>query len=397
MKENRTILILILGLLSAIGPFSIDTYLSGFPNIAADLKVTVDEVSYSLSSFFIGISVGQMLYGPLLDRFGRIKPLTIGLIVYIIASVGCALATSIEMLIGLRFLQALGGCVGMVAPRAIVRDLFPVNESAKIFSLLILILGVSPMIAPTVGSYMITTLGWHSVFWFQVVLGFLLFLAVVFVLKESKGADQTLSLRPKHVSGIFWGIFKNVQFFTYALAGSTVAGGVYAYISGSPYIFMELYGITEQQYGWLFSLLAGGLILSSQINTLLLRKYKSEQIVKVSLPIQATIGMLLFMMSYFELHTIYSLVILIFMFLCCQGFSFPNSSALSLVPFSKEAGSASALMGALQMGIGALTAALVGVFSDGTDLPMTAVMGSFALMGLCIFVFGRLSIKRLHS
>lgn len=394
VKENRIVLILILGLLSAIGPFSIDTYLSGFPNIAADLKVTVDQVSYSLSSFFIGISLGQMLYGPLLDRFGRKLPLIIGLIIYFIASVGCAMSTSIEMLIGLRFLQALGGCVGMVAPRAIVRDLFPVNESAKIFSLLILILGVSPMIAPTVGSYMITTIGWHSVFWLQAVLGLLLFLAVIFVLKESKGPDISLSLKPKVVSSTFWGIFKNVQFFTYAFAGSMVAGGVYAYISGSPLVFMQLYGISEKQYGWLFSLLAGGLILSSQLNTIALRKYTSEQIVKISLPVQASIGMTLFMLSCFDLHHLYTLVILIFLFLCCQGFSFPNSSALSLVPFSKEAGSASALMGALQMGIGALTAALVGVFSNGTDLPMTAVMGLFALIGLMIFMVGRRAIAK---
>lgn len=167
MNNNRFLLILILGLLSAIGPFSIDTYLSGFPTIAADLHVTVDAVSYSLSSFFIGISLGQLIYGPLLDRFGRKKPLMIGLVIYVVASLGCAIAHTIEMLIIFRFLQALGGCVGMVAPRAVVRDIFPVSESAKIFSTLILILGVSPIIAPTIGSYMIVSLGWQSVFWLQ--------------------------------------------------------------------------------------------------------------------------------------------------------------------------------------------------------------------------------------
>ena len=169
--KNRSILILILGLLSAIGPFSIDTYLSGFPTIAKDLGVTVDEVAYSLSSFFIGISVGQLIYGPLLDRFGRKKPLMIGLSIYMVASLACATANSVEVLIVARFLQALGACVGMVAPRAIVRDIFPVEETAKIFSLLMLILGVSPIIAPSVGSYMITLMGWHSVFYMQFGLG----------------------------------------------------------------------------------------------------------------------------------------------------------------------------------------------------------------------------------
>jgi MFS transporter, DHA1 family, multidrug resistance protein len=397
MNNNRTILILILGLLSAIGPFSIDTYLSGFPSIATDLKVTVDDVSYSLSSFFIGISMGQLIYGPLLDRFGRKTPLIIGLVIYFLASVGCAMATSIEMLIALRFLQALGGCVGMVAPRAIVRDSFPVEESAKIFSTLILILGVSPIIAPTVGSYMITALGWHSVFWLQGGMGLLLFLAVVFMLAESKMPDPTISLKPQHIIPSFFNIFRNPQFFTYAIAGSMVSGGVYAYLSGSPFIFMKIYKVTEQQYGWIFGLLAGGLILSSQLNNLALRKYRSEQIISVILTIQTIIGVILCLFSAFDWLNLYSLILLIFVFLCCQGFSFPNSSALSLAPFSKEAGSASALLGAIQMGIGSLSAALVGVLSNGTSLPMTGVMAGCALVGLIIYRVGRSRLKSLQK
>jgi DHA1 family bicyclomycin/chloramphenicol resistance-like MFS transporter len=394
MNNNRTILILILGLLSAIGPFSIDTYLSGFPSIATDLNVTVDDVSYSLSSFFIGISVGQLIYGPLLDRFGRKTPLIIGLVIYFVASVGCALATSIEMLIGLRFLQALGGCVGMVAPRAIVRDSFPVEESAKIFSTLILILGVSPIIAPTVGSYMITAMGWHSVFWLQAGMGILLFLAVIFKLAESKKPDPSISLKPEHIIPTFFNIFRNPQFFTYAFAGSMVSGGVYAYLSGSPFVFMKIYKVTEQQYGWIFGLLAGGLILSSQLNNLALRKYRSEQIVRVVLTVQTIIGVILCAGSSFDFLNLYSTIVLIFLFLCCQGFSFPNSSALSLVPFSKEAGSASALLGAIQMGIGSLAAALVGVLSNGTSLPMTGVMAGCALLGLIIFRIGRMVLEK---
>lgn len=394
MNNNRFILILILGLLSAIGPFSIDTYLSGFPSIAVDLKVSVDDVSYSLSSFFIGISVGQLIYGPLLDRFGRKIPLIIGLVIYLLASMGCALASSIEMLIALRFLQALGGCVGMVAPRAIVRDSFPVEESAKIFSTLILILGVSPIIAPTVGSYMITALGWHSVFWLQSCLGLLLFLAVVFILAESKKPDPSISLKPKHIIPSFFNIFTNPQFFTYAFAGSMVSGGVYAYLSGSPFVFMKIYKVTEQQYGWIFGLLAGGLILSSQLNNLALRRYRSDQIVRVVLTIQTIIGITLCVASTFDWLNLYSAILLIFLFLCCQGFSFPNSSALSLVPFSKEAGSASALLGAIQMGIGSLSAALVGLLSNGTSLPMTGVMAGCALIGLTIFRIGRSILEK---
>src|SRR5919107_974446 len=184
-RSNRSLLILILGLLNAIGPFSIDMYLPGFPAIATNLHTTVDRVAYSLSSFFIGICAGQLLCGPLLDRFGRKTPLCIGLVLYILASIGCSLSKSVEVLIAFRFLQAIGGCVGMVAPNAIVRDVFPVEENAKVFSLLILILGVSPILAPTVGSYLITAFGWQVVFIVLAVVTALILLAVIFFLRES--------------------------------------------------------------------------------------------------------------------------------------------------------------------------------------------------------------------
>ena len=392
--NNRTVLILILGLLSAIGPFSIDTYLSGFPTIAADLHVTVDEVSYTLSSFFIGISLGQLIYGPLLDRFGRKKPLMVGIVIYFLASMGCALANSIEMLIALRFLQALGGCVGMVAPRAIVRDMFPVHESAKIFSTLILILGVSPIIAPTIGSYMIVSMGWQSVFWLQAFMGVLLLLAVVFLLPESKEPDPTYSLKPTPIITSFWFVFRTPQFFTYTLAASLVSAGIYAYLSGSPFVFMKIFNVSEQQYGWIFGFLAAGLIMSSQLNNLMLRSFNSAQIIKTTLWTQSIIGVLFCVSSYMGWLNLYNTILFIFLFLCCQGFSFPNASALSLAPFRKEAGTASALMGAFQMGFGALAAALVGFLSNGTSLPMAGVMAGCAVFGLVILMLGLANLKR---
>jgi MFS transporter, DHA1 family, multidrug resistance protein len=393
MNNNRTVLILILGLLSAIGPFSIDTYLSGFPIIAADLHVTVDAVSYSLSSFFIGISLGQLVYGPLLDRFGRKNPLIVGLVIYVVASLGCAVSNSIEMLIVFRFLQALGGCVGMVAPRAMVRDIFPVSESAKIFSTLILILGVSPIIAPTVGSYLITTFGWQSVFWVQSFMGVLLLLAVVFFLSESKQPDPTYSLKPAPIISSFWNVFKTPQFFTYTLAASLVSAGVYAYLSGSPFVFMKIFKVNEQQYGWIFGFLAAGLIMSSQLNNFMLNKFSSERIIKTVLGIQTVIGVLLCVSSVMGWLNLYSAIGLIFLFLCCQGFSFPNASALSMAPFKKEAGTASALMGAFQMGFGSLAAALVGFLSNGTSLPMTAVMAGCAVLGLATLLVGLANLE----
>lgn len=394
MKNNQLLFLLILGLLSAIGPFSIDTYIPGFPIMAKDLNVTISEVSYSLASFFIGISLGQLIYGPLLDRFGRKTPLMIGLVIYIVASIGCALVGYLEALVGLRFLQALGGCVGMIAPRAIVRDSFKVEESAKIFSTLTLILGVSPIIAPTVGSYMITAFDWHSVFWLQATAGLMLLLAVKFFIKESKGADSTMSLHPTFIIPSFWGIFRNPQFFTYACAGSLISGSIYAYVSGSPFVFMKIFKATEKEYGWIFGLLAGSLILSSQLNNFALKKYKSEQIVKVALIVQFCFGQILVISSLSGWLNIYNTIVLLMLFFSCQGFSFPNVTALSLAPFQQEAGRASALMGALQMGIGSLAAAMVGYLANGTSLPMVGVMASCSVLGCSVFVLGKFIIKK---
>ncbi len=393
MRRKRNLLILILGLLSAIGPFSIDMYLPGFPTIAEDLHTTVDNVAYSLSGFFIGICAGQMICGPLLDRFGRKRPLCVGLIIYIFASLGCALSASVEMLVAFRFLQALGGCVGMVAPGAIVRDVFPVSENARIFSLLILILGVSPIIAPTVGSYLIAGFGWHSVFIVLAIITALLLVAVIFLLPESKQPDPSMSLKPKPILSGFLFVIKQPQFFTYAFAGAIAAAGLFAYLAGSPTVFMKLYKVSEQQYGLIFGLIAGGLITCSQLNNVLLKKFSSAQIMRTTLFVQTIVGLILFIGSYLDWLNLYSTIFLMFLFLSCQGLTFPNSSALSLAPFTKEAGSASALMGAMQMGLGALASALVGFISNGTILPTTGVMAGCALLGLVMLSIGRRRIE----
>lgn len=393
-KRKRFLLILILGLLSAIGPFSIDMYLPGFPAIAANLHTTVDRVGYSLSSFFIGICVGQMLCGPLLDRFGRKKPLCVGLVLYILASVGCSMSKSVEALIAFRFLQALGGCVGMVAPSAIVRDAFPREENAKIFSLLILILGVSPILAPTAGSYIITAFGWPILFIVLAAIGVAVLLLVIFFLQETKGPDPTFSLRPKPIISGYSAALKQPQFYTYALAGAIASASLFAYLAGSPFVFMKLYNVNELQYGWIFSAIAVGLISSSQLNNLAMKKFNSAQIIRAVLLCQSIIGLVLVIGTFSGLLGLYSTIIIIFLFLCCQGFTFPNSAALAMAPFDKGAGSASALMGAFQMCAGAIASALVGLFFNGTALPMTAIMAFCSLFGFAILMWGR---KRLNS
>lgn len=390
--KNRTRLILILGLLSAIGPFSIDMYLPGFPVITSDLQTSPEMVSYSLSSYFIGICMGQMLIGPLLDRFGRKWPLYGGLTIYIISSIGCAFAPTIEALIVLRFFQAAGGCVGIVAPRAIIRDLFPVHENAKIFSLLILILGVSPIIAPTAGGYITAHFGWHSIFILLSIITFLILLAVVFYLPESKQPDPAFSLKPKPILASFRKVITTPQFYTYSLTGATASAGLYAYLAGSPFVFMDLYHVTGQHYGWIFAFVAAGLIISSQLNNYFLRTYNSGQIIRLSLSLQCIFAAILLIGTYYNWLGLFGTIGCIFFYLCCQGFSFPNSSALSMAPFSKEAGSASALMGSIQMALGGGSSALVGFLSNGTAIPMTAVMAACSFTAVIILSIGRRAI-----
>lgn len=392
--KQRFLTIFTLGLLSALGPFSIDMYLPGFPAIAEDLNTTVAHVALSLSSYFIGVSIGQLLYGPLIDRFGRKIPLYVGLGIYLAASLWCVFVQDADTLIIARFVQAVGGCAGMVAARALVRDLFPVSENAKVFSLLMLVIAVSPIIAPTLGGYMTSIFGWHSIFIVLSIIALINILAVYAWLPSGRKPDTTKSLMPRPIIKSFLGVLKVPQFYTYTLTGSFAASGLYAYIAGSPYVFMELYGVTEKQYGWIFGFIALGLVSASQVNTVLLRKHTSEQIIKVTLICQVITGSLLLAGAYFDLLSLYSTIILAFLFLSTQGFAFPNTSALSIAPFSKSAGTASALMGAIQLGVGAITTAIVSLLSNHSSLPMAGVMFGCAAMSLIILLIGRMIIRK---
>ena len=392
-KKRKFLTILVLGMITAIGPFSIDMYLPAFADIAADLHTTVGHVSLSLSSFFIGISLGQFIYGPMLDRFGRKKPLFAGLFIYLAASALCAFAQSADMLIALRFLQALGGCAGMVASRAMVRDIFSVEENAKIFSMLMLVVGISPIIAPTLGSLVTVELGWHYIFVMLAIMALVIILSIHVGLPESKQPDPDYSLKPAAILKNFATVLKEPQFYTYAFTGAAAAAGLYAYIAGSPAVFLQIFKVSEQEYGMIFAGVAAGLILATQLNRLLLQKYKSEQIIPIALCMQSLAGIGLFVGSLTGLTGLAGTIILLLLFLSCQGFTFPNSSALSMAPFAKNAGSASALMGAVQMGLGALSSGLVSLFSNGTALPMTAVMACCAMISLAILYLGKRMIR----
>jgi len=394
--SNKTyfFLILILGSLTALGPFSIDMYLPGFPAIAKDLHTTAAKVSLSLSGFFIGISAGQLLYGPLLDRFGRKKPLYIGLILYIFASIGCAFATDINSLIILRFVQAVGSCAATVASVAMVRDLFPVSDSAKVFSLLLLVVGASPMIAPTLGGYVTVAFGWQSVFVILTIMGVGILIATWLWLPDSYKPDTTLSLKPKPIVLNFITVTAEPQFYTYALTGAIAFSGLFAYVAGSPLVFMEVFQVSGEVYGWIFALLSIGFIGSSQLNTLFLRRFRSEQLVYKALIGQVTVSIIFLICALNGLLDLSLTLALIFFFLCCIGFVYPNAAALSLAPFSKNAGSASAVMGALQMGAGAAISVLISLFEVPSLVPMVAAMAISSLFALLVLIIGKRTIIR---
>lgn len=396
-KQAQFYLILILGLLSAIGPLSIDMYLPAFPSIAKGLNTTVASVMLSLSSFFIGISVGQLLYGPLLERYGRKMPLYFGLSLYAISSLACATAMSVETLIAFRFLQALGGCVGMVASRAMVRDLFDVKDNAKVFSTLMLVIAVSPIIAPSLGGVITTYLGWRYIFVMLIIVIASIIAGIYFLLPDGKGPDPNYSLKPTAILSSFASIIKHPQFALYTFSGSVASAGLYAFISGSPYVFLEIFKITEQHYGWVFAFVASGLIGSSQLNSIFLKKYKSEQIIKVALYFQSFVAIVLASTSLFGFSELYSTVLLVFLYLCCQGFIFPNASALSMAPFGHNAGNASALMGFIQMSLGAFMSAMVSIFHNASTLPMTGVMAFCSVLASLIFALGKIRAVKAAS
>ena len=393
-KKQYFKLILILGSLTALGPFSIDMYLPGFSGIAKDLNTTVANVSMTLSSYFIGISAGQLLYGPLLDRFGRKKPLFIGLLVYILASLGCVFVTDIDTFIGLRFIQAVGSCAATVASVSMVRDLFPVKDIPKVFSLLILVVGLSPMLAPTIGGYVTAYYGWHTVFFILMCMGILILVASQILLPNTYLPDTSISLKPRPIITNFISIIKEPQFYTYAFAGAIAFSGLFTYVAASPILFMDIFKVDGKTYGWIFAFMSLSFISASQLNSLLLRRFKSEQMIFGALISQSVIVILFLILSMNNFLGLYGTIVMLFLFLSCLGISNPNTAGLTLAPFARNAGSASALMGAIQLGLGAFVSFTVGVFVHNSIVSMVVIMTITTLLALVILIFGRRTIKK---
>ena len=392
-NKQQTLIILILGALIALSPFSIDMYLPAFPAIAVSLRSDIAHVGYSLTSYYAGLCAGQLVYGILIDSFGRKKPLLIGLLVYLVAAIGCALAPDIPLLITIRLFMALGGCVGMVAARAIVRDLFPPEDTAKILSILVLVMGVAPIIAPTIGGFVNTLLGWRWVFGVMGFIALMLIAAVKWFLPETRSADATVSLKIKIIAPEYLAVLKNRS-----LAGGISYAGMYAYIAGSPFVFMQKFGFSDQSYGWAFAFNACGLILGSQINRLALKRYDSAKISNYTAMLLLLTGLVLLFANIIGQAGPYITLTLTFLFLFWLGFINPNATALALKPFSAAAGRASAILGSIQMTAGVAASWLVNFLNNGTTLVMPAVMFGCTLITMVLLnIYRKLPHKKMQA
>jgi MFS transporter, DHA1 family, multidrug resistance protein len=391
-RRESVFLVLLLGALSVVTPFAVDMYLPAFPGIAKEFKTTTSVISWSLSTYFIGFALGQIIYGPLLDRFGRKRPLYFGLAVYILASIACMRLHNIETLSAFRFVQAIGGCVAQVGAVAMVRDFFPAKESAKIFSLLFLIIGVSPLLAPTVGSLIMLWLGWQWIFALLALIASVILAATIFLLPEGHTPDPTISLGARPILSAFTEIFRQPQFYTYAFAGAFSFAGLFTYVAGSPIIFMDGFHVSAQTFGGIFATLTMGFIGGSQVNVFLLRRFSSELIFSRALLFQVLTGLLFFMGTWNGWFNMTATLILFFVFLSCIGLTYPNAAAIALAPFSKNAGSASALLGFLQMGTGALISTGIGFFRSGATFSIIALLSGTAVISQLILLLGRRNI-----
>jgi len=393
-KQQTFFLVLMLGALNTITPFSIDMYLPGFPEIARDLHTTIGNVALSVSTYFLGFAFGQIVYGPLLDRFGRKRPLYAGLALYIVASFGCISFPLIGGLLLMRFLQALTGCVASVAAMAMVRDFFPVKESAKVISLLVLILGASPLLAPTIGSFVITSLGWHWVFVLLAIIVFMILLLIVFFLPEGHQPDESVSLKPVPIIKGFKEVLTRRQFYIYSLAGTFSFAGLFVYVAGSPAIFMDGFQVSPKIYGAIFALLSVGFIGGSQLNHFLSRKWTSEEIFRTVVLLQACAAIVYFVGVYNNWYGLTGNIVCLFIILGCTGLTYPNAAAIAMAPFSKNAGTASALLGFIQIGIGGIISSGAGLLHFKGSMATAVTMVVSTIIAVIILSLGVAKIVR---
>jgi len=385
-RRQNLILILTLGFLNALTPFSIDMYLPSFPEIARDLNVSISLMTLSVSTYFIGFALGQIFYGPFLDRFGRKPPIYFGLTLYVVSTFGCMTAHTLDQHLLFRFLSALGGSAASVGAMSMVRDYFPAEMSARIFSYLMLVLSASPLLAPTVGSWVVAWMGWRMIFAILASFCVLNLSLVAFVLPHGYDADPNVHLRLKPIVKNFWEIFKNKQFFTYVIAGSFSFAGLFVFVGSSPAIFMDGYHVNSQVYGGIFALLAGAMIAGGQLNLWLAKRFDDRTLFRYALWVETIFGIGFLATSLLTEIDLVTTIGFLLVILLGAGIAYPNAVALGLAPFSKNVGSASSLLGFLQLGVGALASAGTGLLNAKGGLPTAAVICSSTIIALLVLL-----------
>ncbi len=374
-------LALILGALAAIGPFSIDMYLPALPALGASLGASPGAVQGTLAIYFLGLAVGQVLYGPLSDRLGRRRPLFVGLGLYTVAAAACALAPDVQALTGARLLQALGGCAGMVIARAVVRDVTDERGAVRLMAQLMLVMGVAPIVAPVIGGALLPVFGWRGIFGLLTLYGAVLLAAIRLLLPETLPPERRRRDGVLAVLRVWGGLAADRRFMGHALAGGFIIGGLFAYISGSPFVFMELHGVPAGQYGFYFGANALGIMVAGQVVGRLAQRVAPARLLPVVIWVPLLAGLALLGVAATGLGGFAAMLVALFAYVAMIGAVMPLTVALAMGPHGAVAGSASALMGTLQFTIGAGAGALLGVLQDGTAVPMAAVIAGCGVAG----------------
>jgi len=378
-------LAVILGALTAMGPLAIDMYLPALPTIAREMASSTGSVQVSLAVYFIGIACGQAFYGPISDRWGRKRALYFGLTLFSVSSVGCAMARDVTALIALRFMQALGGCAPLVVPRAVVRDYFDQRGSVRMLSVLMLVMGLAPILAPLVGGQLLVNFGWRSVFWLLAAYGAFWLVIVAAFLHESLPPARRRRQRAADVVATYLGLLRDRTYIGYVLTGALIFAGLLAYISGSPFVFIELFGVPPEEYGLFFGVNAIGIIIASQVNRWLANKYDARHIISAVLPVSVTAGAVLLIDAATGFGGFPGILVPLFFYIATHGFIMPNTTALAMAPHGAVAGSASALLGTVQFVLGASAGALLGALGNGTAVPLAAVVAGCAALAFVTY------------
>lgn len=381
-------LALILGALTAIGPLAIDMYLPSLPTIAREFASSAAAVQASLAAYYIGIAIGQAFYGPLSDRVGRKPALYLGLGVFFLSSIGCAKAGGTQTLVAFRFLQALGGCAPIVVPRAVVRDYFDQQGSVRMLSLLMLVFGLAPILAPLIGGQLLINFGWRSVFWLLATYAGTWFTLVAIFLPESLPRERRQRQPIGMVVSTYAQLARDRVYMGYALSGALIFAGLLAYIAGSPFVFIEIFHVPPERFGFYFGTNAFGIIAASQINRWLSTRMDPHRILRIMLVVAMSAGLLMFVNAWSGFGGFAGILIPLFCFISSHGFVLPNTTAFAMAPHGRVAGSASALLGTLQFVLGTTSAALVGAFANGTAVPLAAVVAGCGVTAFLTHVAG---------